>query len=176
MADDVKMEELERYREAWTRNMVTYWKERIDKLRVIDSGRLRQSIVGMVHSGPVTTIDHTFLMYGLYQSRGTGREFGNGYTDAMGRTYKGSRGMSGHLPFMTPGGESYRNENRLDKKRKTGPAWGGKKAGGKARKKRDWFAKKYYSSRMVLNEMEAEMYGKQYQGMLVEAVKEMMTV
>lgn len=42
-------------------------------------------------------------------------------------------------------------------------------AGGKPHVKRDWFFRKYYSSRMVLNEMEAAAYGREYQGMMTQA-------
>ena len=42
-------------------------------------------------------------------------------------------------------------------------------AGGKPHIQRDWFFRKYYSSRMVLNEMEMAAYGQAYQGMLTQA-------
>lgn len=170
------LSELEQFRQQWTRNMVSYWQERIDKLRVSDSGRLRSSITGMMHQGnTMTTIEHSFLVYGKYISDGVGREFGRGYTDSMGRTYNSSRGgegtaTAGQLPFLLPGGEAYRREHGLNRPKRVGPAWGGRIAGGKPRAKRDWFFRKYYSSRMVLNEMEAAAYGQAYQGMLVQAV------
>ncbi len=169
------MDELEQFRKQWTHNMVSYWQERMDKLRVNDTGRLRSSITGNIHEGAVTTIEHSFLVYGKYVSDGVGREFGNGYTDALGRTYTSNRGgegtwSGGQLPFLLPGGESYRADHGLDKKKKVGPAWGGRVAGGKPRQKRDWFFRKYYSSRMVLNEMEAAAYGRAYNGMLTQAV------
>ena len=71
-------EERRRFEEQWTKNMVVYWQERIDKLRIVDTGALRSSIMGMLHSGPITTIEHSFLLYGKYVSEGTGREFGRG--------------------------------------------------------------------------------------------------
>ena len=169
------MSELELFRKQWTQNMVRYWQERIDKLRIHDSGALRSSIVGLLHSGPVTTIEHSFFVYGKYISDGVGREFGRGYTDSMGRTYVSNRGGEGtwnrgQLPFLLPGGEAYREKHGLDKPKKVGPAWGGRVAGGHPREKRDWFFRKYYASRMVLNEMEAAAYGQAYQGMLTQAV------
>ena len=169
------MSELELFRRQWTQNMVKYWQERIDKLRINDSGALRSSITGMLHSGPITTIEHSFLVYGKYISDGVGREFGRGYTDSMGRTYGSSRGgegawNAGQLPFLLPGGEAYREKHGLDKPKKVGPAWGGRVAGGHPREKRDWFFRKYYASRMVLNEIEAAAYGQAYQGMLTQAV------
>lgn len=176
---DQLMNEHELFRKQWTENMVRYWQERIDKLRIHDSGALRSSITGMLHSGPITTIEHSFLVYGKYVSDGVGREFGRGYTDSIGRTYRSSRGgegtwNAGQLPFLLPGGEAYRASHGLDKPKKVGPAWGGRVAGGHPKEKRDWFFRKYYSSRMVLNEMEAAAYGSTYQGMLTQAIDEMM--
>ncbi len=169
------MSEQELFRRQWTENMVKYWQERIDKMRIHDTGALRSSIVGYLHPGPVTTIEHSFLVYGKYVSDGVAREFGKGYTDSMGRTYTSSRGGEGtwnrgQLPFLLPGGEQYRETHLLDRKKKVGPAWGGREAGGQPHKKRDWFFRKYYSSRMVLNEMEMAAYGQEYQGMLTQAV------
>ena len=170
--------ERDNFRRQWTHNMVRYWQERIDKLGINDHGSLRSSIVGMLHSGPMTTIEHAFLVYGKYVSDGVGREFGNGYTDSMGRTYGSNRGgegtwSAGQLPFLLPGGEAYRKEHGLDKPKKVGPAWGGRVAGGHPRKKNDWFFRKYYASRMVLNEIEAAFFGKEYQGMMTQAVDEL---
>lgn len=172
------LSELELFRKQWTQNMIRYWQERIDKLRINDTGQLRSSIIGMLHSGPVTTIEHSFLLYGKYVSDGVGREFGDGYTDSLGRTYGSNRGgegtlSDGQLPFLLPGGESYRAKHGLDKPKRVGPAWGGRVAGGKPRNQRDWFFRKYYSSRMVLNEMEAAAYGQAYQGMIAYAADEL---
>lgn len=164
------MIELERFRRQWTDNMVKYWQERIDKLRINDTGQLRSSIMGMIHQGPSTTIEHSFLVYGIYVSNGVGREFGSNWNS------RGGEGTwnSGQLPFLLPGGEAYRAKHGLDKPKKVGPAWGGRVAGGHPREKRDWFFRKYASSRMVLNEMEAAAYGEAYQGMLTQAVDSLM--
>ena len=136
------MRELQLMEQEITRNQVIYWQERIDKLRINDTGALRSSIVGMVHSGPVTTIEHSFLLYGIHVSNGVAREFGRGYTDSLGRTYTSNRGgegtwNEGQLPFLLPGGEQYRRDHGLDKKKKVGPAWGGRKAGGRPHNARD---------------------------------------
>lgn len=164
------MVELERFRRQWTDNMVTYWQERIDKLKINDTGQLRSSIMGMIHQGPSTTIEHSFLAYGVYVSNGVGREFGSNWES------RGGEGAwnAGQLPFLLPGGEAYRERHGLDKPKKVGPAWGGRVAGGHPREKKDWFFRKYYSSRMVLNEMEMAAYGQAYQGMLTIAVDNMM--
>lgn len=171
------MQELQRQEEQWTRNMVVYWRERMEKLRVMDTGTLYSSVAGMLHPGPVTTIEHSFLMYGKYVSEGVGRNFLR------------NRQADGTVPFLLPGGEDYRREHRLDRPRAIGPAWrrsrnspgdaSKREAGGRPVKYnptngkyegRDWFFRKYYASRMVLNEMEAAAYGQAYQGMLTQAV------
>ena len=174
----VQWEDRERHLQAWKDNMVVYWKERIDKLRVIKSGNLRSRIEGeLLLRGAEATITHSFPAYGKYVDDGTGREFSDeGYVDSLGRTYESSRGkgtwQSGQLPFLLPGGEDYREEHGLNKPKKVGPAWGGEKAGGHPRKAKPWFWRKYYASRMVLGELEQEFFGNQYQGMLTAALDE----
>lgn len=183
------MRELQLMEEEITRNQVRYWQERIDKLRINDTGALRSSIVGMVHTGPVTTIEHSFLVYGIYVCNGVAREFGRPYTDSMGREYnysnskgnvfssnRGGEGTwnDGQLPFLLPGGEHYRETHGLNKPKKVGPAWGGKVAGGHPHNARDWFFRKYAAMRHVLNEMEMAAYGTAYQGMLTTAIDGLM--
>lgn len=173
----------------WTHKMVVYWQERIDKLHINDTGALRSSIIGMVHAGSPTMLEHKFLQYGISVSNGTAREFGNGYTDRLGRRYNytniynhnfaSKRGIetpfnAGQLPFLLPGGEEYRKEHGLDKRKKVGPAWRGRVAGGRPHRPRDWFFRKYYASRMVLNDFEASAYGEAYQGMLLRIVDNVM--
>lgn len=173
------LREIQLMEEEITQNQVRYWQERIDKLRINDTGALRSSIVGMVHTGPVTTIEHSFLVYGIYVSNGVAREFGEGYTDSLGRYYASNRGgegtwNGGQLPFLLPGGEHYRETHGLNKPKKVGPAWGGKVAGGHPHNARDWFFRKYAAMRHVLNEMEMAAYGSTYQGMLTIAIDNLM--
>ena len=176
----VSAAERERYLREWKDNMVIYWQERIDLLRVIDTGNLRSQIeAALLLQGANATITHSFPAYGKYMDDGVGREFTNeDYVDSMGRYYSSSRGkdtwMSGQLPFLLPGGESYRERNRLDKPKRVGPAWGGRIAGGHPRGAKPWFYNKYYASRMVLNELEQQYFGTQYQGMLTTALDEVM--
>lgn len=172
--------ELQKYEREWTANMVTYWRERLDKLRVIDTGRLFSSIVGMLHPGPVTTIEHSFLLYGKYVSNGVGRNFLK------------SKEADGTIPFLLPGGGGYRRAHGLDKPKPIGPAWHRSKnspgdpskreAGGRPMKynpqtgryeERDWFFAKYYGSRMNLNEAEQRYYGGAYRGLLTTALDEL---
>lgn len=168
---DVKKDQ-EQFRQQWTQNMVKYWQERIDKLRVVDTGALRSSIVGMLHSGPVTTIEHSFFVYGKYISEGVSspafqwKYWGGNIPKGGSKTPRERIGNGGQLEFLD---KSYRKQHGLNEKRKVGPAWGGREAGGDPKGKRDWFFRKYYSSRMVLNEMEAAAYGKEYQGMMTQA-------
>lgn len=174
----LQVEDRERYLREWTNNMIVYWRERIDKLRVFDTGNLRSSIEGaLLLQGANATITHSFPAYGKYVDDGTGREFTNtGYTDSLGRHYESSRGketwQSGQLPFLTPGGEEYRREHGLDKPKRVGPAWGGRVAGGHCRKPNPWFFNKYYASRMVLAELEQEHFGSSYQGLFTTALDE----
>ncbi len=170
----LQVEDRERYLREWTENMKTYWRERIDMLRVVDTGNLRSQIEGaLMLQGANTVITHSFPAYGKYQDDGTGREFSNtGYTDSLGRHYESSRQKDGTLPFLLPGGEEYRSEHGLDKPKKVGPAWGGRVAGGHPRQPKPWFWSKYYASRMVLNELEQEYFGQQYKGMFTTALDE----
>lgn len=178
--EHVSIAERERYLKEWKDNMITYWQERIDLLHVIDSGNLRSQIeAALLLQGANAVITHSFPAYGKYMDDGVGREFSNdGYVDSLGRVYQSSRGKdtwdSGQLPFLLPGGENYREEHGLNKPKKVGPAWGGRVAGGKPRAMKSWYFKKYYASRMVLNELEQNYFGSQYQGMFTTALDEVM--
>lgn len=68
--------------------MVKMWQEKMLQFAppVYDTGALSRSVQGVVHPGPVTTIEHRFLEYGIYVARGVG----NGY----------SRGNGGDLKFL----------------------------------------------------------------------------
>lgn len=170
----VSEEELKQFEQGWTNMMVKIWTERINMLRINDSGALRSSMSAQaLLEGAKKTIQHSFLAYGKYVDDGTGREFGSGYTDSLGRSYDFNRQSNGTLPFLTPGGEDYRREHGLDKPKKVGPAWGGRVAGGKARKPQEWFYRKFYASRMVLNEVERSFYGQEYKGMMATALDEL---
>lgn len=177
----VSQEDREKFIGEWTTNMVAYWRERIDLQRAIDTGNLRSQIEGaLLLQSAKTTITFRFPMYGKYLDEGTGREFpkkgSSGYTDRLGRHYDFKRGgegttNSGQLPFMD---ESYREEHGLNKPKRVGPAWGGRIAGGHFRQPKDWYWRKYYSSRMVLNELERDYYGSEYQGLFTTALDTVM--
>lgn len=165
-------EELRKFEEGWAKMMVTIWQEKLQLLRVEDTGALKASIQAKaLLEGAKKTIEFQFYKYGKYADDGTGREFTNtGYTDSLGRHYTSSRQADGTLPFLLPGGEQYRAEHGLDKPKKVGPAWKGRVAGGHPRRANEWFYRKYYASRMVLNELERDFYGEAYLGMLTTAV------
>lgn len=169
-------DELKRFEEGWTKMMVTIWQEKLQLLGVHDTDALRNSIEAKaLLEGAKKSIEHSFLAYGKYVDDGTGREFTNtGYTDSLGRHYASSRQADGTLPFLLPGGEQYREEHGLNRPKKVGPAWGGRVAGGHPRKAQEWFYRKYYASRMVLNDLEREYYGNQYLGMLTTGVDSIM--
>lgn len=155
------IEELEQYERGWTNEMNNIWHEKLQFLRVIDTGKLYSSIQGVVHAGPNTTIEHKFLLYGLYVAAGVGHEF--------------RRENPGDLPFL---GAEYRKEHGLDKAKAVGPAWskasvhfphderGRVIAGGRPLKPRDWYVRKYIYSIKRLNEAESRFYGYAYQGLL----------
>ena len=156
------LNDLRRYEEGWAKEMLTFWRERMDKMAIRDTGYLYNTMSAIIGPGAVTTIEHKFALYGIYVAAGVGREFGEKFREA-----------NGTLPFLLPGGEEYREKTGLDKQKRVGPAWGGRLAGGHPRGKRDWFSKKYYSSVMRLNEFEASFYGQAYNGLLSSGLQEM---
>lgn len=74
--------------QGWSDFMVKMWQEKMLQFAppVYDTGALSRSVQDVVHPGPVTTIEHRFLEYGIYVARGVG----NGY----------SRGNGGDLKFQ----------------------------------------------------------------------------
>lgn len=142
-------EELRQWEQDWINMMVTIWTENIIRLGIVDTGNLMRSLAGRVVQGSDRKeLIHEFALYGIYVARGVG--------------YGYAADNPGDLPFL---GEDYRAEHGLDKKRKVGPAWGGRMAGGKPRsKKRNWFLKKYIRSMYVLAETERNVYGEMFLG------------
>ena len=163
------IDELRKYHKGWANAMGVFWRERMEKLRTIDTGALYSSITERIEEVSVTTIEHNFLQYGIYVAAGVGpaHEWFK-WTKAQGGV-KIHRINGGDLNFL---GEEYRKEQGLDEPRKVGPAWGGRIAGGKPKGRRDWFSQKYYSSVMRLNEREADFYGETYNGLMATALDE----
>ena len=163
------MDDLRKYEEGWTNAMGTFWRERMERLRTIDTGALYSSIKAHLNQGSMTTIEHSFLLYGIYVAAGVGpaHEWYK-WTKAQGGP-KTHRINNGDLNFL---GAEYRQEHGLEKPKKVGPAWGGRTAGGEPKGRRDWFSQKYYASVMKLNEHEAEFYGENYNGLMASALTE----
>lgn len=163
------IDELLKYEKGWTENMADYWRERMERLRTIDTGALYASIKGHLEQGTVTTIEHKFLQYGIYVAAGVGpAHVWKKWTEAQGGE-KVMRANDGDLDFLN---KQYRAERELDTPKKVGPAWGGRVAGGVPKGRRDWFSAKYYASVMKLNEHEADFYGETYNGLMASALTE----
>ena len=69
--------EHQKWLEGWSEFMVKMWRERMMQFAppVYDTGALSRSVQGVIHPGPMTSIEHRFLEYGIYVARGVG----NGY-------------------------------------------------------------------------------------------------
>lgn len=69
--------EHQKWLDGWSEFMVKMWRERMMQFAppVYDTGALSRSVQGVIHPGPVTSIEHRFLEYGIYVARGVG----NGY-------------------------------------------------------------------------------------------------
>lgn len=167
------------YSQAWAIKMREIWGERIQRLKAVDTGSLLSSIHSLVNpSGQATSIELTFLRYGLYVA------------DGVGRNFKRAKQRDGHIPFLLPGGEAYRAANRLDRPRPIGPAWrrsrnskgssskreaGGRPANWNPQKRnysgRDWYSRPLYGSRMALAEAMRRIYGEAYAGQVVKALE-----
>lgn len=166
---EAAVDELLKYEQGWTEAMGQFWRERMERLHTIDTGALYASIKGHLEQGTLTTIEHSFLQYGIYVAAGVGpAHWWYKWTEAQGGE-KIRRINGGDLNFL---GAEYRQEFHLDKPKKVGPAWGGRVAGGEPKGRRDWFSQKYYSSVMRLNEHEAEFYGETYNGLMASALSE----
>ena len=98
----VTAKDIREWEEGWAEMMVTIWRENIIRLKVMDTGRLYNSITEDVADiGGLVTITHQFMLYGIYVARGVG----NGYLKENG----------GNLPFLE---KAYRKVYRLGKQRK----------------------------------------------------------
>ena len=96
-------EDRKKYQEAWAEMMIKIWREKIERLHVIDTYSLHQQMQENVISSTdtVSTIQHKFLEYGIYQDLGVG----NGY----------SKDNGGNLEILDP---VYRAEHNLGEPRK----------------------------------------------------------
>lgn len=149
-----------KYMNAWSDMMINIWREKIERLHVIDTYRLHQQMSENVVGTPdFATIQHKFMQYGIYQDCGVG--YG----------YKKSQKRNEFGPWLDFLDYSYREENRLDIPRKVGPAWGGGYTSGNPREPREWFSRPYFASVMVLKEQMAYMYSEEFCGLIVDAIQ-----
>ena len=178
----ISEDDKKKFEEGWTEMMKEYWRERMYRLRVIDTGALYGSIKGsLVTQQDITTIEHTFNEYGVFVARGTSPAFDWKYwghnanirrKDGTTGRVRRQRNGNGQLEFLDP---QYREDNGLMEKKRVGRAWGGRLAGGNPKGKRDWLFGKYYASVDKLNEFEAMFYGSSYCGMVASLIQEVMT-
>lgn len=99
---DKRLNEAETYERAWFAKMSDIWRDRIEQLDAVDTGRLHRSVAGgnARVSESVSSFDFRFLAYGICVDLGVG----NGYRHDNG----------GNLEFLDP---VYRLEHRLGAKR-----------------------------------------------------------
>lgn len=131
-----RLNDADKYIDEWTRTQLMIWRERLERLGVIRTGALHQSLNSTIQQeADGTTITMKFLQYGIYQALGVGR----GYAHNNG----------GDLPFLD---NAYRVEHKLNVPRKVGPAWGGYMTSGKPRDARDWYTRKLFMSTRAMVE------------------------
>lgn len=106
MAQSRRTEHIGDYAQGWQDKMVDIWRDRIDLLRVRDTGALRASIEkGHFSFGEAGgSMSFQYLEYGIFVDLGVG----NGYR----------RGNGGDLAFLAP---SYRLEHHLGQPRERRP-------------------------------------------------------
>lgn len=193
MAKEVKIQEytqeqIEAYNRGWAKFMVQIFQEQIERLHISDSGSLMRSIDELTTTGTVTTIEHKFLMYGIYVAAGVGNGFyhGNGgellFMNTQGQMsnnrYGSHRGEGGGMTRADFGygkkqvGSGVSESHMLSPKFESKTVEHGKNKGkraaitsGQPRQRRDWVMKKYYYSLQRLNETNNKFYGLAYQGM-----------
>lgn len=133
----VRLNDVEKYVDAWTAEQIIIWQEKIERLGVVRSGRLHESITGAASraSAGVSTIRLRSLLYGIYQAMGVG----NGY----------KHGNGGDLQILN---KDYREAHHLNKPHQAGPmpVYGMYLTSGKPRVCRDWHFKKLYLSQMAM--------------------------
>lgn len=154
-----ELKDVSRYIDEWTKTQLIIWKEKIERLKVVRSGRLHQSFNNYITSTEgSTTITMKFARYGIYQALGVG----NGY----------SKNNGGDLKILD---RDYREKHGLDKPRVAGPMrdYGRYMTSGKPRTRRDWYSKKLYMSHMALVEDLARITGDEAVRVVCDALSDM---
>lgn len=101
-----RTDSIRKFSEGWYDKMVEIWRDRLDLLRIKDTGALRASVDkgGFSFGEAGGSMGFTFLEYGIFVDLGVG----NGYR----------HGNGGDLPFLSP---AYRYEHNLGKPRQKRP-------------------------------------------------------
>lgn len=142
-----RVSDRDKYINEWVKTQLVIWREKVERLRIMRSGRLSRSFIGSVRKqGAEETITMRFARYGIYQALGVG----NGYT----------RGNGGDLKILD---KQYREEHGLNKPRQAGPTpiYSKYLTSGKPREARDWFSKKLYMSTKAMVEDLARITGEE---------------
>lgn len=162
--------QIEEYNRGWAKMMVTIMAEQIERLKVDDSRALRGSLHELITTGGITTIEHRFLMYGIYAAAGVGNGFKHGNGGDL--LFMGDKYRQAHGYRSRQVGASASEGHMLSPKYQRITVRHGKNAGKEAaltsgykRTKRDWFFRKYYYSLHRLNETNASFFGAAYQGL-----------
>ena len=148
-----RYEAMHRYLEGWRDMMMTIWREKIDRYRLIDTGALRRSLSGtltMGADGISAEITHRFALYGLYADMGVGRGF--------------EHDNQGDLQIMN---KQYRTEHHMDRPRRQRS---GKVTPGGPRQRKRWFAPKHYASVMRLKDDMARLLAEDFIGTITEVL------
>ena len=154
---DAAVDDLLRYERGWTNAMGDYWRERMERLRTIDTYRLYASIKAHLEQGSVTTIEHNFLQYGIYVAAGVGPKHMSG---TSGPRHREARKSTASTTATSNSWAMNTAETTISRNRRKWAQPGAVASlYGEPKGCRDWFSKKYYSSVMKLNEHEATFYG-----------------
>ena len=149
-----RLNDIHDYADAWSRKMAEIMVEKIERRKVVFTGKLHESISEQVqHTAAGATITLKFLEYGLAQEYGVG----NGYT----------RGNGGDLKILDP---DYRLSHGLNIPRRAGSKSQPNKTSGNPRKPRPWFNPKYYSSLRVMVEDLARIVEDAVAGVVVDSL------
>ena len=153
---DQSVETRAKFVNAWNETLINIWREKIVKLKVVDTGALYRSVKELPVQADGRFVDlelsQQFPEYGLWADLGTGREI--------------PIGNPADVKVRDP---DYRAAHRLDKPRQRGPKWGGGMTSGNPREPRPWEAPKYYGSVMALSEFMAESIGDEFRGLVSSA-------
>lgn len=160
--------DIDAFNRGWARFLVDILQEQIEKLDVGDTGRLARSIDHAVTGND--TIEHRFLLYGIYVAAGVGKGFSHGNGGDL--LFMGDKYRQTHGYGVKQVGAGLSESAMLSPKFDYTTVEHGPNAGKRAaltrgkRKKEDWFMRKYYYQIQRLNEKQALMYGDAYQGLV----------